>query len=109
MTFHDSIRVCLTKYADFGGRATRSELWWFMLFVILVGSALAIFSRSWSSVFFIAMLLPQLAVGARRLHDTGKSGWWQLFGLVPFAGIILLMFFWALPQTTSPREQGVSA
>ena len=97
MTFYESIRVCLTKYADFNGRASRSEFWWFALFVILVAGALAYLSEALSSVFLIAMLLPLLAAGTRRLRDSGKSGWWQLFLLAPVAGIMLLGFLWALP------------
>ena len=97
MTFQDSIRVCFKKYADFEGTATRSEFWWFILFVILVSAALQLFSQDLSGVWGIAILLPQLAVGARRLHDIGKSGWWQLFWLVPVAGLIVLIVLWALP------------
>ena len=99
VTFLESIRVCLTKYAEFNGRASRSEFWWFALFVTLVASALVYLSEALSSIFLIAILLPLLAAGARRLHDTGKSGWWQLFLLAPVGGIIVLGFFWALPPT----------
>lgn len=97
MPFYAAIRVCLTKYAEFNGRATRSEFWWFTLFVILVAAALVYVSEILGSVFLIAMLLPSLAAGSRRLHDSGKSAWWQLFLLVPVAGIILLGILWALP------------
>jgi len=99
MTFFESIRACLTKYAEFNGRAPRSEFWWFTLFVILVASALVYMSQTLGSVFLIAILLPLLAAGTRRLHDSGKSAWWQLFLLVPVAGIILLGILWALPPT----------
>ena len=104
LTFFESIGVCLAKYAEFNGRASRPEFWWFTLFVILVASALTYFSQALGSVFLIAMLLPQLAAGARRLHDIGKSGWWQLFGLVPAAGFVLLGIMWALPPTSSLPE-----
>lgn len=97
VTFFESIRVCLTKYAEFNGRASRSEFWWFALFVTLVASALMYLSESLVNVFAIAILLPMLAAGARRLHDSGKSGWWQLFILAPIAGIILVGILWALP------------
>lgn len=98
MTFFESIRVCLTKYADFDGLATRSEFWWFALFVTLTSAALTYLSEGIASVFTIAVLLPFLAVGARRLHDIGKSGWWLLFMLVPVGGIVLLGFLWATPS-----------
>ena len=99
MTFFESIRVCFAKYAEFNGRATRAEFWWFFLFVTLAAGGLAYLSQSLSNVFLVAVLLPFLAVGSRRLHDTGKSGWWQLFILVPVGGIILLMIWWAVPPT----------
>ena len=101
MTFQQSIRACFTKYADFTGRASRSEFWWFTLFVIIVAATLSYLSQPWSAAFSVAIFLPQLAVGARRLHDIGKSGWWQLFALVPIAGIILLVILWAQPPMKS--------
>lgn len=102
MTFYESILTCLKKYAEFNGRASRSEFWWFALFIALVASALAYVSQTLVSIFLIATLLPLLAVGARRLNDSGKSAWWQLFLLAPVGGIVLLGFLWAQP-TTSPQ------
>jgi DNA-binding CsgD family transcriptional regulator len=100
MTFFESIRVCFTKYADFNGRATRAEFWWFMLFITLVTAALVYISETLGSIFLIAMLLPLLAAGSRRLRDSGKSAWLQLYLLVPVGGIIMLGFWWALPPTS---------
>ena len=99
VTFFESIRICFTKYAEFNGRASRSEFWWFMLFVTLVASALVYLSQSLSNIFLIAILLPLLAAGSRRLHDCGKSGWLQLYLLVPVGGIIMLGIWWAMPPT----------
>ncbi|CAG1015996.1 Inner membrane protein YhaI [Anaerolineales bacterium] len=104
MTFYEAIRVCFIKYAEFSGRASRSEFWWFTLFVILVGGALQYLNQSLSSIFLIAMLLPFLAAGTRRLRDSGQSGWWQLFLLAPVAGIIVLGILWAQPPTSPPQE-----
>jgi DNA-binding CsgD family transcriptional regulator len=104
MTFYESIRVCLTKYAEFNGQASRTEFWWFFLFIILVASALAYMSEILPSVFFIAVLLPLLAAGSRRLHDSGKSAWQLLYLLVPVAGIIMLGFFWAEPSIDSSSD-----
>lgn len=101
MTFAESIRSCLTKYAEFQGRASRSEFWWFTLFVTLVAAALAYISMTVSNAFLVAMLLPLLAAGTRRLHDSGRSGWWQLFLLVPVAGLVLQAILWTLPPTSS--------
>lgn len=102
MTFFESIRVCFTKYADFSGKATRPEFWWFALFITLSASALAYLSEALVSIFLIATLLPFLAAGTRRLNDVGKSPWLQLYLLVPVAGIIILGFMWTEPsQDTS--------
>jgi DNA-binding CsgD family transcriptional regulator len=109
MTFAESIRVCLAKYAEFHGRATRPEFWWFALFVTLVTSALAYISEALGSVFLIAMLLPFLAAGTRRLRDSGQSGWWQLFLLVPVGGIIVLGVLWAQPSTSKLPEDTLPA
>ncbi len=105
MPFFESIRVCLVKYAEFTGRASRSEFWWFMLFVTLVTSALEYVSETAGIIFLIAMLLPLLAAGARRLNDVGKSGWWQLYLLIPVGGLVILAFLWAEPST-DPQPGG---
>lgn len=102
MTFQESIRVCLTKYADFNGQATRPEFWWFALFVTLVAGAFGYIHEAAASIFMIAVLLPFLAVGARRLHDTGRSAWWLLFILVPVGGLVALAWLWAMPGTAEP-------
>lgn len=99
MTFIESIRTCFAKYADFAGRASRAEFWWFALFVVLVASALVALSETLGDVFLIAMLLPLLAAGTRRLRDAGKSGWWQLLLLAPVGGLVVVGFLWALPST----------
>ena len=105
MSFQEAIRVCFMKYAEFNGRAGRAEFWWFALFVTLVASALAYVSEAASSIFLIAVLLPLLAVGARRLRDAGHSGWWQLFLLAPVGGIVVLGFLWALPPVVDPLDE----
>lgn len=97
-TFFGAIRVCLAKYGEFNGRAARPEFWWFALFVMLINAGLAYFSEALVGAFSIAMLLPFLAVGTRRLHDTGRSGWWQLYWLVPVAGIFIVGEVMALPS-----------
>ena len=95
MTFGESIKTCFSKYADFNGRATRSEFWWWALFVLLVSAAVGIISEVLSGVFSLAVLLPYLAVGARRLHDTDRSGWLQLIALIPLVGWIVLIVWFA--------------
>ncbi len=97
MSFFESIRVCLVKYADFNGQASRPEFWWFTLFIVLVGTALGYANQNLVSIFGVAAALPFLAVGARRLHQTGRSGWWQLFYLVPVAGMFVVGILMAVP------------
>jgi uncharacterized membrane protein YhaH (DUF805 family) len=104
MPFADAVRTCLNKYVDFTGRARRSEYWWFFLFnvgVSIVASIIDAIIGTRSGNGFglleglagLALLLPGLAVGARRLHDTSRSGWWLLIGLVPCIGFIVLIIF----------------
>jgi uncharacterized membrane protein YhaH (DUF805 family) len=108
MTFGESIATCFKKYADFQGRASRSEFWWWALFVTLVSIGLGIISEMLSGVFSLAVLLPYLAVGARLLHDTDRSGWFQLIGLIPLIGwIVLLVFFVQEPK--EPNRYGAGA
>jgi len=103
MTFYESILVCFRKYAEFNGRASRPEFWWFALFITLVAAAFAYVNESLVQIFLIATLLPLLAVGTRRLRDSGMSGWWMLFLLAPVGGLVLLGFLWARP--TLPPQQ----
>ena len=93
MTFQESIKICFSKYADFSGRASRSEYWWFFLFIILVGAIISTLSNKLGGVFYLATLLPSLAAATRRLHDTSRSGWWQLVCLIPVIGLIVLLVF----------------
>ena len=101
MPMVDAIKACFAKYADFNGRATRSEYWWFFL-AVLLGSAVAwTLAYGLYVLFSLVTLLPLIAAGARRLHETNRSGWWQLLALVPF-GIILVVMF--LIQRGMPEE-----
>ena len=105
MSFGESISTCFTKYADFNGRATRSEFWWWVLFVFLASVAAGIVSQAVSALFSLATLLPGLAVGARRLHDTNRSGWFQLLALIPLIGWIILVI-WTIQEAKEPNRFG---
>ena len=70
--FSQAIKLGFGKYADFGGRATRAEYWWWVLLVVLVGWVPLI-----GTLFTLVTFIPSLAVTSRRLHDVGRSGWWQ--------------------------------
>src|SRR6267142_5017453 len=92
MPIVDAVKACLTKYADFSGRATRTEYWWFFLAVLLGSAAASLIAFRVYALFSLATMLPMIAVGARRLHDTNRSGWWQLLALVPFGVILVIVF-----------------
>jgi uncharacterized membrane protein YhaH (DUF805 family) len=106
MTFSESIQICFSKYADFNGRAKRPEYWWFVLFTILVSLALSMVSDIVSGIFSLAVLVPSLAAAARRLHDTGRSGWWQLIVLLPIIGLIVLIVFLAQEGSAESNQFG---
>jgi uncharacterized membrane protein YhaH (DUF805 family) len=121
MSFGESIATCFSKYADFTGRASRPEYWWFYLFVFVVNLVLMFtwigsfsdpFRSSFPSglilsfVFGLVVLLPSLAALVRRLHDTGKSGAYFFFVLIPFVGGIILLVFLAIEGDPGPNMYG---
>ena len=105
MSFQDAVRTCLQqKYATFSGRARRSEYWFFVLFTFIVQVIASILDAAFhlrygstgliENLASLALLLPGLGVAVRRLHDTGRTGWLVLIGLIPIVGwIILIVFF----------------
>ncbi|AWB77040.1 DUF805 domain-containing protein [Stenotrophomonas maltophilia] len=105
--------IPLVRYAQFSGRASRSEFWWFQLFVVIVlipsnvlgfiagytgSSTLALISTGVGALVWLAIIVPLIAVTVRRLHDTDRSGWWYLLMLVPIVGLVVLVFL-LLPGT----------
>lgn len=92
MTFSESIRTCFSKYATFSGRATRSEFWWFALFCVLLSLPLA-FLGPLAPLLLIPLWIPAISVEVRRLHDTGRSGWWFWIVLIPIVGLIKLVWY----------------
>jgi uncharacterized membrane protein YhaH (DUF805 family) len=103
MTFSDAIQTCFSKYVNFNGTASRSEFWWWVLFCFLASIVLGFVNHKVSALFSLATLLPSLAVTARRLHDTDRSGWWQLIGLVPVIGWIVLVVFCVQESNSASR------
>ena len=91
-----AIKSCLGQYATFSGRAKRSEFWWFFLFQVLVMVAASMLGDVINGIASLALLLPALAVGARRLHDIGRTGWWQLL-LLSGIGFLVLLYWWVQP------------
>jgi len=104
----------LQKYAVFNGRARRSEFWWFTLINAIVGAALGlidtvIFGVNYgilSGLYGLAVLIPTIAVAVRRLHDTNRSGWWLLIGLIPLFGFIVLLIFYFQNSTPGSNRFG---
>lgn len=101
MGFFGAIKSVLTKYASFSGRAMRSEYWWWALFTLL---------WCWIPLVNLLLLLiffiPSLAVAVRRLHDTGRSGWWVLIGIIPIIGAIVLFIFYCTDSQIGANQYG---
>jgi len=111
MQIQEAVETCVTrKYADFDGRATRSEFWWFMLFCVIINTLLDVAAEWAAGIFFVVMLVPSLAVGTRRLRDTGRSPWWWLLMAPPMivvGWLVLLVFFMQRGTTPStPASPG---
>jgi uncharacterized membrane protein YhaH (DUF805 family) len=113
------VQAVFRKFAVFEGRAQRAEFWWFVLFCFLCQIVLAVIDGMLGTsrmaagqgllgmLFALGILIPSLAVGARRLHDTGRSGWWLLIGLIPILGTIVLI--WFCVQDSQPGSNSYGA
>jgi len=109
----DNYTEAMRRYVDFDGRATRSEYWYFVLFFTLFLFAAIIVDVAvgndeegallFAGMVMLAHIIPYFAIGARRLHDTDKSGWWQLISLVPLGQIVLFVFFCTNSQPSKNR------
>ncbi len=114
MGFGEAISTVFGKYATFSGRAVRSEYWFRVLFTVIVLIVLNIIQFTVSAiggsllqlVFELATLIPSIAVACRRLHDTDRSGWWQLLAFVPIVGFILLLVWYCQPGTPGANRFG---
>ena len=103
MSFFEAVAACFSKYATFSGRASRAEFWWFALFNVLAALMLMSLATSFvgpeigqnvALIYNLVILSPSMAVGARRLHDMGHSGWWQLLYLTGIGSLVL--FIWMM-------------
>jgi len=114
MTFWSAVKSVFGKYATFQGRACRSEYWYFILFFVIISQMLqnaevAFTGASFSYIAIIwslAVWLPLIAVGARRLHDIDRTGWWLLLGFIPIIGWIILIVFECTRGTAGPNRFG---
>ena len=126
MGFGEAVKSFWSNYSTFKGRSRRSEYWWIQLFLVLTNLAVAAIDLALMNgdidrfianggggivglVWILVTIVPALAVLVRRLHDTGKSGWWVLIGFVPFVGTIVLFVFSVLDSDAGENKYGKSA
>ena len=115
MTIIENYKSVISKYAQFEGKATRSEYWYFFLANLIIGIVLSIVSGIIGDsngilglIYSLIVFLPSLAVAVRRLHDTNRSGWWVLIVLLPFIGWIWFFILMVLPSAnTTAKSTGV--
>ena len=112
--------VVFKKYAVFSGRAARPEYWWFVLADLIVAFLLSLVvgivigaaggssgvAQGVSFLYNLAVLLPTIGVGIRRLHDTNRSGWWLLLNFIPIIGWIWIIVLWATDSDPGPNRYG---
>lgn len=111
MDFMTAVKHVFANYANFQGRARRSEFWWFMLFNLIVNVVASVVDGAIglpiaSLAAMLGLLIPGLAVTIRRFHDTGRSGWWYFILLVPLVGLILVIYWFVQRGTVGPNEWG---
>ncbi len=111
MGFQLAVRSSLSKSLRWQGRASRSEFWYFALFYIAAIVAASVIDQAWgipllSTAALLGLLVPAVAVTIRRLHDTGKSGWWYWLSLIPFAGAIIMVVLMCLRGDRGPNRFG---
>lgn len=118
MSFSEAVKKVFSNYANFNGRARRSEYWYWQLFTFVVSMALSVVNGAFQAIFdsvtpvsillplwSVAIIIPNLAVGVRRLHDIGKSGASILIALIPIVGSIILMFVWFVEDSQPGANQ----
>lgn len=110
MDFMTAVKTVFSKYVDWNGRALRSEYWWWTLFSIIVSLITSTIDGVFGMValnplWSLATLLPSLFVATRRLHDHGRSGWWQLIALTGI-GIFVLLYWYIIEGDKGDNEYG---
>jgi uncharacterized membrane protein YhaH (DUF805 family) len=119
MGFGESIKHVFSNMTNFSGRASRSEFWWFYLFIVIVGTILSIIASATGAdsssgfgvnvitfIIYVILVLATLSVSVRRLHDSNKSGWLVLLNLLCCIGPIILIVFWVQPSTEGDNSYG---
>jgi len=118
MGFRQAIAACLSKYADFHGRAARPEYWWFALFNALASILASIVDKNVigdvigvpvvQAIVALALVVPTVAVAVRRLHDTDRSGWWLLVAVIPLIGGVALLVWFCLRGAAGDNRFGAA-
>ncbi len=120
MNFVDAVKSAFARFNDFETRSSLSEFWWFMLFYFLVGLVVSIieftvFGQGMEMtrgiidlLVFLVLLVPTISVTARRRHDIGRSGWWQLIGLIPLLGVLILLYWVVKPGEDGDNHFGAN-
>ena len=116
VSFSQAVRMAFDSYCRFQGRSSRSEYWWWVLFVAILGFCIGIIEgilgfsmtavQTTSGILSLALLLPGLGLSVRRLHDIGKSGWWILLGFIPLVGAIVLIIWFAQNSQMQDNQYG---
>ncbi len=107
MSIVQAVKYCFSNYVTFRGRARRPQFWWFMLFCVLsIGLAEWLVGEDFSGLVTLLLLPPTFAVSARRLHDIGRSGWWQLVSLVPLVGVLVVLYWYVQPSDPHENDYG---
>jgi uncharacterized membrane protein YhaH (DUF805 family) len=111
MSFSEAVRDGFDHYVNFEGRASRSSFWWWVLFTFIVGVVANILDAAIDATIFsiivgLGLILPNLSKAIRRLHDTGRTGWWLLIILVPLIGFIVLLIFYLEKSDPAENEYG---
>ena len=103
VSFLEAVKSAFVHYADFKGRARRSEYWWFTLFNVIVSSVISAIVPDLAWIWTLVVLIPGTALVVRRLHDVGRRGWFYLWILVPLAGYIIMLI--QLLKDSAPDNQ----
>jgi uncharacterized membrane protein YhaH (DUF805 family) len=111
MSFAEAVKSGFDNYTNFDGRAHKPAFWWWFLFGILAGIVANIIDAIIGTLIFsiivsLGLLLPNISVGIRRLHDTNRTGWWILIGLIPLIGWIVLLIFYLQQSDPGPNDYG---
>lgn len=117
MTFGEAIKSVFSKYVTFSGRASRSEYWYYMLFLVIIGCFAGVTPSLtgpgldntpsfFVNIVLLALLLPTLAVSIRRLHDVDYSGWWWFVQIIPVVGYLFILYLNVQPGTSGSNRFG---